>query len=352
MEHFSICIIAKNEEQKIEKCLQALLPMEEEIIVIDTGSTDRTKKIAAKYTDKLYDFSWIGDFSAARNFSLEKASNNWVLILDCDEYITSFDKENIQSFMQAHPQKVGKIEHHNLVGSKETEESIYVDYLARFFDKNLFHFEGSIHEQICAKNKNIYETEPIAIQVFHDGYFGTPEERKPKLKRNLDMLSAALKKQPNDVYILFQLGQTYYSLRDYENALFYYQSALNQSINYRSEAAQDLVRGWMNCLNELHRSEEALIILDHYDELSEYADFVLLMGHVYTNTGQYIQAIGEYLKATTIPKCKKEGANTFLPFYHIGNIQAAIGDLNMAKLMYEKCGNYQPAKDALNNLFI
>ena len=351
MEHFSICIIAKNEEKKIEKCLQALLPMEEEIVVIDTGSTDSTKEIAAKYTNKLYDFAWIGDFSAARNFSLEKASNNWALILDCDEYITTFDKEAIQNFIQAHPQKVGKIEHHNLVGSKETGESIYIDHLDRFFDKRLFHFEGSIHEQICAKNKEIYETEPIAIQAFHDGYFGTPEERKPKLKRNLDMLSDALEKNPNDAYILFQLGQTHKSLHQYEKALFYYSAALQHPINYHSEAALELVCGWINCLNELHRSEEALSILDHYDALSEYADFVLLMGHVYTNTGQYIRAIGEYLNATTIPKCKKEGANTFLPFYHIGNIQAAIGDLNMAKLMYEKCGDYQPAKEALANLF-
>ncbi len=352
MEHFSICIIAKNEEKNIEKCLQALLPLEEEIVVVDTGSTDNTKAIAAKYTDKLYDFAWINDFSAARNFSLEKASNDWVLILDCDEYVTEFNQGAIQDFIQTHPQKVGKIEHHNLVGSKETEESIYIDHLARFFNKKSFHFEGSIHEQICSKSKIIYETAPVAIKVFHDGYFGTPVERKEKLHRNLNMLLNALESQPHDAYILFQLGQTYYSLREYENALSYYEAALKQPINYRSEAAQDLVRGWINCLNELHRSAEALPILEHYDELSEYADFVLLMGHVYTNTGQYIQAIGEYLKATTIPKYKKEGANTFLPFYHIGNIQAAIGDLNMAKLMYEKCGNYPPAQEALNNLSV
>ncbi|MBP3421805.1 MAG: glycosyltransferase [Lachnospiraceae bacterium] len=351
MEHFSICIIAKNEEKNIEKCLQALLPLEEEIIVIDTGSTDRTKEIAAKYTDNLYDFTWISDFSAARNFSLEKAKNDWVLVLDCDEYVTSFNKDEIQNFIYNHPEKVGKIEHHNLVGSKETEESIYIDYLARFFDKRLFQFEGAIHEQICAKNHKPYNTEPIAIQVFHDGYFGTPEERMPKLQRNLDMLLDALKQQPDNIYILFQLGQTYKSLHQYEEALSYYNAALSHHVNYNSEAALDLVCGWINCLNELHRSVEALSILEHYDELSKYADFVLLMGHVYTNTGQYIQAIGEYLKATTIPTCKKEGANTFLPFYHIGNIQAAIGDINMAKLMYEKCGNYPPAKEALDNLF-
>lgn len=351
MRHFSVCIIAKNEEKNIQKCMEALLPLGEEIIVADTGSADRTKEIAGKYTDKVFDFTWVHDFSAARNFTLEKASNNWVLILDCDEYLQSFDKDSIHDFMRTSPRQVGSILHHNLVGSEETETSTYTDYLPRFFDKQFFHFEGSIHEQICAKDGTPYESLPVSIEVFHDGYYGTPAQRMNKLQRNQSMLETALASEPDNVYLTFQLGRTYQSMHDYENALFYYSKALQAPINYRSDTALELVSGWINCLNELRRSQEALTILDHYEELSEYADFVLLMGHVYTNTGQYIQAIGEYLKATTIQKHKKEGVNTYLPFYHIGNIQAALGDLNMAKLMYEKCGDYPPAKEALSHLY-
>ena len=81
----TVCIIAKNEEKYIEQCLRYLLPYEMEIVVVDTGSTDRTKEIAMKYTDKVYDFTWINDFSAARNFAASKASNNWILSVDCDE---------------------------------------------------------------------------------------------------------------------------------------------------------------------------------------------------------------------------------------------------------------------------
>ena len=80
----SVCIIAKNEEKYIEECLRKLKPYGFEIVVADTGSTDATKEIASRYADKVVDFTWINDFSAARNFCAKQASNNWILALDCD----------------------------------------------------------------------------------------------------------------------------------------------------------------------------------------------------------------------------------------------------------------------------
>ena len=89
--NLSICIITKNEEQNIDRCLKALAPYGLETIVVDTGSTDRTKQIAARYTDRLYDFPWCDDFSAAKNFAIEKASHSYVLVLDSDEFVEQLD---------------------------------------------------------------------------------------------------------------------------------------------------------------------------------------------------------------------------------------------------------------------
>ncbi|MDE7476455.1 MAG: glycosyltransferase family 2 protein, partial [Lachnospiraceae bacterium] len=110
----SVCMIAKNEEQYIEQCLRKLIRFNMEIVVVDTGSTDKTKEIAARYTDKLFDFVWCDDFSAARNYAVSKASNNWILILDCDEYVQEIDVAKLRTCMQKYPKNVGVVEIRNV----------------------------------------------------------------------------------------------------------------------------------------------------------------------------------------------------------------------------------------------
>ena len=91
----SLCMIVKNEEKNLERCLSSYAPLMDEIIVVDTGSTDKTKEIASRFTDKIYDFEWINDFSAARNFAFSKASCDYIFSADADEVL---DKENREQF--------------------------------------------------------------------------------------------------------------------------------------------------------------------------------------------------------------------------------------------------------------
>ncbi|MCR5303400.1 MAG: glycosyltransferase family 2 protein [Lachnospiraceae bacterium] len=95
MVEISLCMIVKNEEDKLEKCLDSVKDLMDEIIIVDTGSSDDTKKIAAKYTDKIYDFEWTGSFSDARNFSFSKATKEYIYSADADEEI---DEENRERF--------------------------------------------------------------------------------------------------------------------------------------------------------------------------------------------------------------------------------------------------------------
>ena len=84
MVSISVCMIVKNEEAVLKRCLDSLKGIAEEIVVVDTGSTDRTKEIAAEYTDKIYDFTWVHDFSAARNFAFSKATKDYIYSADAD----------------------------------------------------------------------------------------------------------------------------------------------------------------------------------------------------------------------------------------------------------------------------
>lgn len=110
----SVCIIAKNEEKFIEDCLKHLQPYGMEIIVTDTGSTDRTREIAEKYADKVVDFAWIKDFSAARNYCASFASNNWILALDCDEFVNAIDIKILRMLMQKYPRHTGVLRLKNI----------------------------------------------------------------------------------------------------------------------------------------------------------------------------------------------------------------------------------------------
>ena len=148
----SVCLIAKDEEKNIEECLKRLKPYGFEIIVTDTGSTDRTKELASRYADKVLDFAWIDDFSAARNFCAQHASNNWILSLDCDEYVNSIDVKTMRILMQKFPRYTGVIRLKNLVLDEDGQTGYGTDDVTRFYNKNFYTFDYPIHEQVCSKD--------------------------------------------------------------------------------------------------------------------------------------------------------------------------------------------------------
>ena len=151
MTPISICIIMKNEEKHLELFLSSIQEhmgnYPYELILVDTGSTDHTKEIASCYTDKIYHFQWINDFSAARNYSLQCASYDWVLVLDCDEYITVLDTSCFDRMIQQCPQGIGMLSRQNHF-EQAAADSIYMDEVERFFNRKLFHYEAEIHEQV------------------------------------------------------------------------------------------------------------------------------------------------------------------------------------------------------------
>lgn len=96
----SLCMIVKDEENYLEKCLDSVKKIADEIIIVDTGSKDKTKGIAKKFNAKIYDFKWNHDFSEARNFSIKKAAKDWILVLDADETISKKDQNKIKKLIE------------------------------------------------------------------------------------------------------------------------------------------------------------------------------------------------------------------------------------------------------------
>ena len=353
MTPISICVIMKNEEKNIAGFLTAIQKAfgkyPHEIVLVDTGSTDNTVSIAQTYTNKVFHFQWIDDFSAARNFSLECATYDWVLVLDCDEFITKLDVSSIALMIKHHSNDVGVITRKNYFTSNKTE-SISTDQVERFFRKSLYHYEAIIHEQVRARNGNPYKRVSFPLTIDHFGYNGSSRELTQKAHRNITLLEKMLASDSDNPYLYFQMGQAYNLLKDTEKTCYYYGKGLEYEVEPKLEYVQMMVVGYGYALLDLERYDEALLFQNIYDEFSFSADFVCLMGLIYLRCGMVVEAMEEFLKATEFDTARTEGANSFIPYFNMGCINEVLGEMQMAKELYQKCGNFKPAQDRLKEM--
>ena len=348
MPPISVCMIAKNEDNHIEECLKRLRPCKFEIVVVDTGSVDRTVEIAHKYTDKVFHFAWCDDFSSARNFSIQQASNDWVLIIDCDEYLENANLADLEELLEGNNPSVGMISRNNPY-SIQGVRSIMSERIGRLFNRKYCHYEGSIHEQVCKLDGREPESFDIPLTFYHEGYVSESDKRM-RATRNLEMLLHDLEIKGPSPYIYFQLGQNYCSLNDIEKAAHYYKLGLDLKADPKSAFVQSMTETYGYCLMELAKYDLAMKIQDKYELLSHRADFVYLMGMIYMKKGMYDKAIAEFRKATTLTIYSRKGVNSYRANYNIASIYETLGRLDDAKTYYKKCGDYEPAVRRLKEL--
>lgn len=231
----SLCMIVKDEENQIYDCLLSALNLVQEIIIVDTGSTDNTKEIAKQFTNKVFDYIWCDDFSDARNQSIKHATGEWILYLDADERLSNINVAKLINYLDNLDPKIGAVNCliENVVtksnGTTETQLGYY-PRLFRNYGYPIIKFEGLIHEQISNsfKKLNLDETKSDII-IKHLGYQIEFIESKNKIQRNLDLLNRSLNNDVNDAYLKFHLGQTYIQLNDFEHAKIYFKNALELS---------------------------------------------------------------------------------------------------------------------------
>lgn len=395
--NLSVCIIAKNEEKNIRRCLESLKSYNFEIVVVDTGSTDDTEKIAQQYTDRVYHFQWKNNFSSARNFAISKSTKTYVMSIDCDECIDYIDVKKLQNLLAERKKQVGRIKIRNHLTKSGTGQE-NTEWINRIFSKELFHYEGCIHEQVTAMNGEEYETYQAPVVILHTGYDLPENERKQKAERNINLLQqelqrlliAFLQKQDayvnvmddvglknddennkrcvqrifsmieagNDLavklqheeqlpYILYQLGKGYYMAGDYREACTYFSCALSFDLNPKLEYVIDMVETYGYAMLNSDQADNALFFENIYEEFGNTADFQFLMGLIYMNNARFEDAVSEFLKATKHSASRNIGANSYMAFYNIGVIYECLGRADEAKRYYEMCGEYGPAEERL-----
>lgn len=220
----SLCMIVRNNETTIRPCLESIRPWVDEMIVVDTGSTDATPQICAELGAKVFHWPWRDDFSAARNVSLQHATGEWLFWMDSDDTIPEECGRRLRALADGHHVRevLGYVIQVHCPGpdGDGQHDLTAVDHVKLFRNRSDLRFEHRIHEQILpAIRRAGGEVAFTEIHVVHSGADHTPEGRQRKLERDFKLLQLDLAERPDHPFVLFNLGMTHADTRQHFEAV-------------------------------------------------------------------------------------------------------------------------------------
>ncbi len=301
----TIGMIVKNEEKYLDECLTAIKPildnLRSELIIVDTGSTDKTVEIAKKYTNNIHYFEWCNDFAAARNVTIDHAKGEWYMFIDADEILK--DASEIIKFFKSKEYKKYMSAAHFISNynnyQKTSSASVLIPRMRKMTGK--IRFSGIVHEQLpfILPVKNLTKTEFI-----HYGYLlPNPKQAKAKSKRNVDLLLKQLDTIPDSSKLRRELGEAYMlhdTAKNREEALKHYkigkELAIKENNNYYCVIAINLIAHYirMGCyIDALNESE--LYFKAKSDPLASDTDVYFFMLQAYTSLNKYESSVETYL---------------------------------------------------------
>lgn len=345
----SLCMIVKNEENCLERCLQSVQGIVDEIIIVDTGSTDKTKEIAKRYTQHIYDFKWINDFSAARNYALSFASSEYILQLDADELLQDPQKELSELDKDFYYLRIK-----NDLGSGMF---LSHQFIRIFKNSSDIRYTGALHEQVSGDYPMERYGSLSSVVIFHEGYKAHLVKSKQKTQRNLNILLEEIKEKPT-AFTYYNLGMQYIIEEKYNDAL----KALKKSYSLGTHFAfsQKVILDIMKCLQALGHYHEAIIIGEDAVILyEEVPDYWYQMGLVYMDWGMLKDAERCFKKCLEIGEENThklvqhyDGTGSYLAQAKLAEVKLALGDTENAVQSILSAVKDSPDTLALFDIFL
>lgn len=326
--NLSVCMIIKNEERYLEGCLSSLIDIADEIIIVDTGSTDKSLSIAQKFNAKIFYFKWIDDFSAARNYSISMARGKWILWLDADERLDSSSVEELKKIVAGDELSGVTCK----VVSINPDNSLFTAKLYRLFRNHKgVKFVGNVHEQIIDSLVNLnYKLSDSGIIINHLGYNVSEEEIKKKALRNLELMKKNWKSDPSWLNA-YHMGQTLMQLNNHEDAKEFFLSVTKSNladITHKSESFRILAA---ICLNQNQPAEAEKFALEGLKINHGSLTLNYILSFIYEINNDYYNSL---LCITTIMDHWNKQIQGFDFSVNIRDI--LIRGLNLAVIVYEK----------------
>lgn len=298
----SACLIVKDEEVLLPGCLDSIRSWVDEIIIVDTGSNDKTVSIALSYGAKVFNQQWEGNFAKHRNFSIEQATSDWIFIIDADERICEEDIPHLKELINSHQHSIISINVSNNYGQNK-EMTTFLPSV-RLFRRSLnLSYEGIVHNRlIFPEDAPVFRS---MTKLKHLVWELSPEQWRKKFERSHALSEKQLQQNPNDVLALFNLIQLLRRTGKDKPDLFSDQIIKHASkvlsLTNASDPSTRIIH--LMCLNQLawahfYRGnlKQALTFAQNaLTNKSNYLDPLLLIGHIHVQSKEYDQARTAYL---------------------------------------------------------
>lgn len=339
----SLCMVVRDEAKHIGRCLNSVQGIVHEIIVVDTGSTDTTREIAATFGALVKSFPWNEDFSAARNASLEAATGDWILFLDADEELSLSDSGALER-LTAHEEPEGYfitiINHLGTTGWSET----CPDLVFRLFrPRPDYRFRGAVHEQIAGvilerNNQAKFQTAD-GVEITHYGYLDEVIQEKDKKKRNLSLIEKELSRAPDDRLLRYHYGVELFRAERYAEAaqeLIKAANGIDPNTLYLPKLLRYIVMAHQNSGQPEAALEVAVLGLQFFPD---YADLYYYAGLLYLDLKHYSRALEFLERASSMPEQPPQyasfaGVRGFRCSYHLALIAETFLNEELALKYY------------------
>ncbi|MBQ4558556.1 MAG: glycosyltransferase family 2 protein [Clostridia bacterium] len=304
MKSISLCMIVKNEEKVLERVLKNAKIYADEIIIVDTGSTDNTIEIAKKYTDKVYDFEWCDDFAAARNYSFSLAKSDYIMWLDADDIVpedTALYISNLKSIMD---KDVYMLKYTN--GFRDNGEAIFSYYRERIIrNSRLAIWKGAVHECITPFG----EVERVNKSIEHHSIKTT------KSRRNLDIYIKTKKTRNLTPREQYYMGREYYDNQEYSDCINTLQTFLTEGKGWveNNIDACVVISNAYNILNQKEKELDYLLMTFRFDQPR--ANVCYYIGNYFFDKRDYYLAIYWYNMSITCNDVSSKGAFVHKDYY-------------------------------------
>jgi glycosyltransferase involved in cell wall biosynthesis len=341
----SAALIVRDEERFLEACLRSLLGRVDEIVVVDTGSTDRSREIAGDLGARLLQFRWTDDFAAARNAAVDASLGQWVLYIDADERVVEFDRAEAERLLLARDHAC-----YTVLFRPQSGFTRYREHRI-FRNRPELRFRGVIHESLIPALDELVAREGArvgasAIGLEHDGYDGDIRHKHP---RNLPLLERRLAQDPAHVYSWAHMGATLLGLDDVEGAERAWRRGVDIVRSRGSTTAADDLP-YLHLANFLlERRRDATDLLD--EACRRFPDnyaLLWLRGRTLVDAARYGEAMPLFARLAAIdPDALGDGPMAFDRSIFGANAHAALGLCAFRLGIYDQSAAHYARAEAL-----